>query len=76
MNEDELGNACSMHGEKSNAYRVLMGKRPLRKSRSRCEYKIKMDLGEMGWGSIGASGGGFHEKLESSSVAAQACPSS
>jgi hypothetical protein len=37
--EDEMGRACRAHGEKRNAYRVLVGKpegnRPLGKLRSR-----------------------------------------
>jgi hypothetical protein len=50
--KDEMGKACSMHGENRNAYRVLVGtpegNRPL-------EYlnvggKISMDLRETGWG--------------------------
>jgi hypothetical protein len=41
-------------GEKSNAYRVLMGKpegkRPLGRRRRRWEDGIRMDLREIGWG--------------------------
>jgi hypothetical protein len=41
-----------MHGEKWNAYKVLVGKRegkrPLGRPRHRCE-DIKMDLREIGW---------------------------
>jgi len=40
--------------EKRDAYLVLMwkpnGKRPLGRSRSRCEDNIKMDLQDIGWG--------------------------
>jgi hypothetical protein len=39
--------------EKTNAYRILMGKpegkRPLRRPRSRWVDNIKMDLREIGW---------------------------
>jgi hypothetical protein len=40
-------------GEKSNAYRILVGKpeskRPLRRPRRRWVDNIKMDLREIGW---------------------------
>jgi hypothetical protein len=43
-------------GEERNVYRVLMekpeGKRPLGRPRSRWEDGIRMDLGEIGWGSV------------------------
>jgi hypothetical protein len=32
--KDEMGRACNMHGEKRNAYKVLIGKSPLGKPRS------------------------------------------
>jgi hypothetical protein len=42
-------------GEERNVYRVLMGKpegkRPLGRPRRRWEEGIRMDLGEIGWGS-------------------------
>jgi hypothetical protein len=42
--------ACSMHGQKTNAYRVLVGKsevkRPLGNPRCRGEDKFKLDLRE------------------------------
>jgi hypothetical protein len=51
--EDETGRACSMHGEK-NAYKILVekpeGKKPLGRSRHRCENNIKMGFREVGWG--------------------------
>jgi hypothetical protein len=43
-------------GEKRNACRILVGKlerkRPLGRLRRRWEDNIKMDLGEIGWGSV------------------------
>jgi hypothetical protein len=47
------GNIARM-GEKSGAYRILVGRpegrRPLGRPRRRWEDNIKMDLQEMGWG--------------------------
>jgi hypothetical protein len=43
-------------GEKRNAYRILVGKperkRPLGRPRRRWEDNIKMDIREIGWGSM------------------------
>jgi hypothetical protein len=43
-----MGGVCSMHGEKRNAYRILVGnpegKSPLGRLRRRWEDNIKMDL--------------------------------
>jgi hypothetical protein len=43
-------------GEKRNAYRLLVGKpegkRPLGRPRRRWVDKIRMDLGEVGWGDV------------------------
>jgi hypothetical protein len=43
-------------GEERNVYRVLMrkpeGKRPLERPRRRWEDGIRMDLREIGWGSV------------------------
>jgi hypothetical protein len=36
-------------GETRNAYRILVGKRPLRRPRRRWVDSIKMDLREIGW---------------------------
>jgi hypothetical protein len=55
VKEDGMGMAFSMHGEKRNAYRMLVGKpegkRPLGRPGCRWEDDIKMDLGEIrvGW---------------------------
>jgi len=49
--EDELGGACSTHGEMINAYKILVGKperkKPLGRSRHRWE-DIRMSLRKMG----------------------------
>jgi hypothetical protein len=37
-------------GENRNAYRFLVGKRPLGRPRRRWVDNIRLDLGEMGWG--------------------------
>jgi hypothetical protein len=39
-------------GDKRNACRLLMGKRPLGRPRRRGVDNIRMDLGEMGWGDM------------------------
>jgi hypothetical protein len=39
-------------GKKSNAYRLLVGKRPLGRPRRRWVDNIKMDLSEIGWGGV------------------------
>jgi hypothetical protein len=43
-------------GKKRNAYRVLVGKpkgkRPLGRSRHRCEDNIEMDRRDTGWGGM------------------------
>jgi hypothetical protein len=39
-------------GEKRNAYRLLVGKRPLGRPRHRCVDNIRMDLGEVGWSNV------------------------
>jgi hypothetical protein len=36
-------------GEKRNAYRLLVGKRPLGRRTCRWVDNIRMDLGEVGW---------------------------
>jgi hypothetical protein len=51
-----MGRACSKHGEKRNAYRILVGKpegkRPLGGPRYRWMCNIKMYLREIGWGGM------------------------
>jgi hypothetical protein len=45
-----------MHGEKRNAYRILVGKpegkRPLGRPRRKWEGNIKMDVREIEWGGM------------------------
>jgi hypothetical protein len=47
-----MGRVCSTHGEKVNAYRIVVGrpegKRPLGRSIRRCEDNIKVDRTEIG----------------------------
>jgi hypothetical protein len=49
-----MGRACSMNGEKSNAYRIfvgkLEGKRPLGRPKRRRVKDVKMNLREIGLG--------------------------
>jgi hypothetical protein len=49
-----MGRACSAHGEKRNAYRILVGNsernRSLGRPRRKWVYNIKMDLEEIVWG--------------------------
>jgi hypothetical protein len=55
--ENEIGMACSTHGEKKNAHRTLVGnpegKRPTGRPRPRLHDNIKMDLRALGWGCVG-----------------------
>jgi hypothetical protein len=39
-------------GETRNAYRILVGKRPLGRPRRRWVDNIKMDIREIGWGGV------------------------
>jgi hypothetical protein len=54
VKDDENARACSTNGERSNAYRMLVGKakkkRPLGRSGRRWVDNIKMDLKNIGWG--------------------------
>jgi hypothetical protein len=45
------GHAAQM-GEKSNAYRLLVGKRPLGRPRRRSVDNIRMHFVEVGWGHV------------------------
>jgi hypothetical protein len=54
-----MGDFCNtfiLQSEERNVYRVLMrkpeGKRPLERPRHRWEDGIRMDLREIGWGSV------------------------
>jgi hypothetical protein len=51
-----MGRAFSAKGGTRNVYRILMGKpegkRPLGRQRHRWVDNIKMDLREIGWGSM------------------------
>jgi hypothetical protein len=54
VKEENLADrACSSHGEKRKADRMLVGKpggkRLLGRYTLRCEDNIKMDFGEIGW---------------------------
>jgi hypothetical protein len=39
-------------GEKRNAYRLLVGQKPLGRSRRRRVDNIRMNFGEEGWGKV------------------------
>ncbi|PNF32228.1 hypothetical protein B7P43_G17836, partial [Cryptotermes secundus] len=60
--EGEVGRACSMNGEKRNAYRILVGKpegkRPQGRPRRRWVDNIRMDLREIEWYGLDRSGSG------------------
>jgi hypothetical protein len=51
-----VGWSCSTNGEERNGYSLLAGKpegrRSLGKQRCRWLDKLKMDLGETGWGGV------------------------
>jgi hypothetical protein len=47
-----MGGTCSTNGENRNAYRLLVGKRPLGRPRRRWVDNITMNLGEVGWGDV------------------------
>jgi hypothetical protein len=51
-----MGRACSTHGAKRNAFKILVGKpegkRPLGRHRRRWEANIRMDLREIEWGDM------------------------
>jgi hypothetical protein len=56
IKENEVGGACGTHGRGENVYGVLMGKpegkRPLGRPRRGWDDGIRMDLREIGWGSV------------------------
>jgi hypothetical protein len=47
-----MSETCSTNGEKMNAYRLLVGKRPLGRTRRTWVDNIRMDLVEAGWGVV------------------------
>jgi hypothetical protein len=51
-----MGRACSTHGEKRNAYRILVvnpkANKPVGRPRRRCEDNVRMDPREIGWGGV------------------------
>jgi hypothetical protein len=53
IKEDEMGKACSTHGEMRHSYKIFVEKseqkRPIGKVRHRWENNIKMDVREMVW---------------------------
>jgi hypothetical protein len=52
-----MGGACSPHGEKRSAYKILAGmserSRALGRPKHRWEDNVKMDLREIRWGGMG-----------------------
>jgi hypothetical protein len=56
VKEDDMDRTCSTNGEKRNVYTLLVGKlegnRPLRRSRRRWAYNIRMHIGVIGWRGI------------------------
>jgi hypothetical protein len=56
IEKNEIGGECSMNGEETGVYRVLVekpeGKRPLGRDRCRWEDNIRMDLQEVGCGGM------------------------
>jgi hypothetical protein len=51
IEKNEMGGACNTYGERTGAYRILVGrpeeKRPLGRPRLRWDDNIKMDLQEV-----------------------------
>jgi len=56
IKNNEMGGACSKYGDRRGTYRVLVGspegKRPFGRPRRRWKDNIKMDLLDVGWGSM------------------------
>jgi hypothetical protein len=47
-----MSRACSTNGERSNGYRILVGKSEGRRPLRRPMDNIKMDRGEIGWDGV------------------------
>jgi hypothetical protein len=56
IKENEVGRTCGTHGRGEKVYKVLVGKPegkiPLGRPRHRWEDGIRMELQEIGWGSV------------------------
>jgi hypothetical protein len=54
--ENEMGRACSAHGERMSACKILVRKSerkiPLGRHKRRWKNNIKMELKEIGWGDV------------------------
>jgi hypothetical protein len=50
------GHVARKGAEKKNAYRLLVGKRPLGRPKCRWVDNIMIDFGEVGWGDVDWSG--------------------
>jgi hypothetical protein len=52
VKQHAIGRACSVNGEKWNAYRILVGKRSILRPSWRWEDNIKIHLIAVGWGGM------------------------
>jgi hypothetical protein len=56
IQENEVGGICNTQGRGEKLYKILVGnpegKRPLGRPRCRWEDGIRIDLREIGWGSV------------------------
>jgi hypothetical protein len=56
VKKDEIGQICTTNGENTNAYRIPVGKperkRPLGRPGHKWVDNIRMNLREIGWGSM------------------------
>jgi hypothetical protein len=50
VKENEVGGMCGTNRREEKMYKVLVGKRPLRRQRHRREHGIRIDVGEIGCG--------------------------